>query len=124
MKANRVDLRDAGSVSRETGLRTGRRFCSGKPQIAGMEVEVPAHFAGMMRPEPRSLPDAASRELSALITPHQLIEIMTAESNRRDRAPKTNIDQRAPASAPRSSLLRLTERSAESFPRPSLAAKG
>jgi hypothetical protein len=56
-----------------------------------------AHFAEVMRPEPRPLPDAASRELSALFTRHhqlftrhhQWIEIMTAESNRRDRAPKT-----------------------------------
>jgi transposase len=49
-----------------------------------------AHFAEVMRPEPRPLPDAASRELSPLFTRHhQLIEMMTAESNRRDRAPKT-----------------------------------
>jgi hypothetical protein len=63
------------------------------------EQEVLGHFAEMMRPEPRPLPEAASRELSALVTRHhQLIEMMTAESNRRDRAPKrTLIDARLAA---------------------------
>jgi hypothetical protein len=59
-----------------------------------------AHLADMIRPEPRPLLDAASRKLSALVTRHhQLIEMMIAESNRRDRAPKTHIDQHASASA-------------------------
>ena len=43
-----------------------------------------AHFAEVMKPEVRQLPDAASRELSALVIRHrQLVEMMTAESNRR-----------------------------------------
>ena len=43
-----------------------------------------------MKPEVRQLPDAASRELSALVTRHrQLVEMMTAESNRRDLASKS-----------------------------------
>jgi transposase len=50
----------------------------------GDHAEVLAHFAEMMRPEPRPLPTAAARELAALVTRHhQLIEMMTAESARR-----------------------------------------
>jgi transposase len=60
-----------------------------RAQVDWIDAEVLAHFAEVMRPEPRPFPDAASRELSALFTRHhQLTEIMTAESNRRDRAPK------------------------------------
>jgi hypothetical protein len=91
------------AASPEKPGRDREAICSGKPQVDRIDAEVLAHFAEVMRPEPRPLPDAASRELSALFTRHhQLIEIMTAQSNRGGRAPKTHIDQRAPASELRS----------------------
>jgi transposase len=74
-------------------------ICSDKPRVDGIDAVALAPFAEMMRPEPRPPPDAASRDLSALVTRYH--QLMTAESNRRDRAPKTHIDQRAPASAQR-----------------------
>jgi len=50
-------------------------------QVDWIDAEVLAHFAEVMRPAPRPLPDAASRELSAPFTRHhQLSEMMTAES--------------------------------------------
>jgi hypothetical protein len=70
VKANRVDLHDRGSVPLRNRLEERRAICS----------------------------DAASRELSAPVTcHHQLIEMMTAESNLKDRAPKTHIYQRVRA---------------------------
>jgi transposase len=55
-----------------------------------IDAAVLAHFAEVMKPEVRPLPDAASRELTALVTRHrQLVEMMTAESNRRDLASKS-----------------------------------
>jgi len=67
-------------------------FAKSKGQRAktdAIDAAVLAHFAEVMKPEVRPLPDAASRELSALVTRHrQLVEMMTAESNRRDLASK------------------------------------
>jgi hypothetical protein len=70
------------------------------------------------------LPTAAARELSALDTRHhQLIEMMIAESNRRDHAlGRTLINVYLERS--RSSLLRSTERSESHFRVRALAAKG
>jgi transposase len=55
-----------------------------------IDAAVLAHFAEVMKPEVRPLSDAAARELTALVTRHrQLVEMMTAESNRRDLASKS-----------------------------------
>ena len=62
VKCKSVDLRDPGSVLREIGSRIGKAICSGKPQIDGIDEEVLAPFA-----------DAASHELSALVTRHLLL---------------------------------------------------
>ncbi len=48
-----------------------------------LDAQVLAHFAEMVRPTPRPLPDAATQALSALVTRRrQLIEMRTAEQNR------------------------------------------
>ena len=53
-----------------------------------LDAQVLAHFAEAVRPAVRPLPDAATRELSALVTRRrQLVEMLTAEENRRKTAP-------------------------------------
>lgn len=48
-----------------------------------LDAQVLAHFAEVVRPEPRPLPDAQTQELAALVTRRrQLIEMLTAEKNR------------------------------------------
>lgn len=48
-----------------------------------------ARFAEAMKPEIRPIPDAAAQELSALITRRrQVVQMLTAEKNRRPMAPK------------------------------------
>jgi transposase len=48
-----------------------------------LDAQVLAQFAAVVRPKLRPLPDAATRELSALVARrHQLVEMRTAESNR------------------------------------------
>jgi transposase len=62
-----------------------------------------------MKPEVRPLPDAAARELTALVTRHrQLVEMMTAKSNRRDLASKISpqLDQFIAAIAERHEAAR------------------
>jgi hypothetical protein len=58
-----------GQRSPRIRLEDRKPICSGKPQVDGIDAAVLAHFAEMMRPEPGPLPDAASRELSAAISP-------------------------------------------------------
>ena len=49
-----------------------------------LDAQVLAHFADAVRPEPRPLPDAQTRQLHALLTRRrQLIEMLVAEKNRR-----------------------------------------
>jgi transposase len=53
-----------------------------------LDAQVLAHFAEAVRPAVRPLPDAATLELSALVTRRrQLVEMLTAEENRRKTAP-------------------------------------
>jgi transposase len=53
-----------------------------------LDAAVLAHFAEAVRPEPRPLPDAATEALQALVTRRQqLIEMLTAERNRRATTP-------------------------------------
>jgi transposase len=52
-----------------------------------LDAQVLAQFAASVRPQLRPLPDAATRELSALLARRrQLVEMRTAESNRLGRA--------------------------------------
>ncbi len=63
-----------------------RDFAKATGQLAkndALDAYVLAHFADVVRPEPRPLPDAQTQELAALVTRRrQLIEMLTAEKNR------------------------------------------
>ena len=53
-----------------------------------LDAHVLAHFAAAVRPEPRRLPDATSQALMALVVRRrQLLEMLTAERQRRPFAP-------------------------------------
>lgn len=53
-----------------------------------IDAQVLAHFADAVRPAVRPLPDAATQALGALVTRRrQLVEMLTAEENRRKTAP-------------------------------------
>jgi transposase len=55
-----------------------------------LDAQVLAHFADAVRPAVRPLPDAATRALSALVARRrQLVEMLTAEENRRSSAAAT-----------------------------------
>ncbi|MGH7167454.1 MAG: IS110 family transposase, partial [Nitrospiraceae bacterium] len=48
-----------------------------------LDAQVLAHFAEVMRPEPRPLPDEQTQTLAAILTRRrQLVEMLTAEKNR------------------------------------------
>ena len=52
-----------------------------------IDAEVPAHFAQLIQPQMRALPDAQSRELMALVARRrQVVQMLTAEGNRQGRA--------------------------------------
>lgn len=54
-----------------------------------IDAQVLAEFADRVRPTPRPLPDATTRELGALVARRrQLQEMLTAEKNRRSTAPQ------------------------------------
>ncbi|MGE0646056.1 MAG: IS110 family transposase [Nitrospira sp.] len=63
-----------------------RDFAKALGQLAktdALDAQVLAHFAEVVRPTPRPLPDAQTQELAALVTRRrQLIEMLTAEKNR------------------------------------------
>jgi transposase len=63
-----------------------RDFAKATGQLAktdALDAQVLAHFADVVRPEPRPLPDAQTQELAALVTRRrQLIDMLTAEKNR------------------------------------------
>jgi transposase len=69
-----------------TNPRQIRDFAKATGQLAktdALDAQVLAHFADVVRPEPRPLPDAQTQELAALVTRRrQLIEMLTAEKNR------------------------------------------
>lgn len=59
-----------------------------------LDATVLAHFAEAVRPQPRPLPDAASRTLAALLARRrQLIAMLTAERNRRLSTPPALQDE-------------------------------
>jgi transposase len=70
--------------------RQVREFARSTGRLAktdALDAQVLAHFAAVVRPALRALPDAATLELSALLARRrQLIEMRTAESNRLTRA--------------------------------------
>ena len=70
--------------------RKVRAFARATGQLAktdALDARVLAHYGETLRPQPRALPDAATRELRALVVRRrQLVEMITAEGNRRRRA--------------------------------------
>jgi transposase len=71
--------------------RQARDFAKAIGKLAktdAIDARVLAHFADAVRPAVRPLPDAATRALGALVTRRrQLVEMLTAEENRRKAAP-------------------------------------
>jgi transposase len=71
--------------------RQVRDFAKASGHLAktdALDAQVLAQFAEMMRPQPRPLPDAEARALTALLTRRrQLVEMLTAEKNRLLSAP-------------------------------------
>ena len=72
--------------------RQVREFARATGRLAktdALDAQVLAQFAEVLRPAPRVLPDEATHALSALLTRRrQLVEMLTAEKNRRGSAPK------------------------------------
>lgn len=66
--------------------RQVRRFAQATGRLAKtdkLDAQVLAQFADVVRPEPRPLPDVATRELAALVTRRrQLVEMRTSELQR------------------------------------------
>jgi transposase len=66
--------------------RQVRDFAKASGHLAktdALDAQVLAQFAEVMRPQPRPLPDAATRALAAQLTRRrQLVEMLTAEKNR------------------------------------------
>ena len=71
--------------------RQVRDFAKALGQLAktdALDAEVLAHFAEVARPSPKPLPDEATRTLQAMVTRRrQLVEMLTAESNRLGASP-------------------------------------
>ncbi len=71
--------------------RQVRDFAKARGTLAktdALDAQVLAHFAAAVRPALRPLPDAATRELAALVTRRrQLVAMLVAEQNRRSSAP-------------------------------------
>jgi transposase len=68
-----------------------RDFAKATGQLAKtdrLDAQMLARYAQAMRPQPRALPDALTRELQALVTRrHQLVQMLAAEKNRLGTAP-------------------------------------
>jgi transposase len=73
--------------------RQVRHFAQATGQLAktdALDAAVLAQFAAAVQPVARPLPDAATQILGALVTRRrQLLAMLTAEQNRRSRAPRT-----------------------------------
>lgn len=84
-------LASAGLPVHVVNPRQVRDFAKALGRLAKtdtLDAQVLAQFAEVVRPAPRSLPDAATQALSALLTRRrQLIEMRTAEQNRLGTAP-------------------------------------
>ncbi len=81
--------------------RQARDFAKAIGKLAktdAIDAAVLAHFAEAVRPKPRSLPDAQTRELEALVMRRrQLLEMLVAEQNRlsscRVKSMRTSLEQ-------------------------------
>jgi len=84
------ELATAGLPVAVVNPRQVRDFARATGQLAktdAIDARVLAHFAELIQPHIRPLPDAQSRELMALVARRrQVIEMLTAESNRHGRA--------------------------------------
>ena len=86
-----ASLGSAGLPVVAVNPRQVRDFAKATGKLAktdAIDAQVLAHFAEAVRPAVRPLPDAATRALGALVTRRrQLVEMLTAEENRRKSAP-------------------------------------
>lgn len=80
-------LAAAGLAVAVVNPRQVREFARATGRLAKtdrLDARVLAHFAAAVRPEPRPLPDAAARELGALVARRrQVLEMLVAERHRR-----------------------------------------
>ena len=87
-----VALADAHLPVVAVNPRQVREFARSTGRLAktdALDALVLAHFAAVIRPQVRPLPDAATRELSGLLARRrQLVDMRTAESNRLATAPQ------------------------------------
>lgn len=94
-------LRQADLPACVVNPRQVRDFKKSTGQLAktdGIDAEVLAHFAEVIHPEVRPLPDPLARELSALVARrHQLVEMRTAETNRLEKNPVDVVARRIPS---------------------------
>ena len=85
-------LADAGLPAVAVNPRQTRDFAKAAGLLAKtdrIDAVALARFGEALKPDIRPIPDAAARELSALITRRrQIVEMLTAEKNRRQSAPK------------------------------------
>src|ERR1700716_1558829 len=85
-------LGSAGLAVVAVNPRQVRDFAKATGKLAktdALDAQVLAHFADAVRPAVRPLRDAATQELSALVTRRrQVVEMLTAEENRRQTAPR------------------------------------
>jgi transposase len=84
------ELAEAGLPAAVVNPRQVQNFARATGRLAktdAIDAKVLAHFAELIQPQTRPLPDAQSRELMALVARHrQVVEMMTAEINRNGRA--------------------------------------
>jgi len=85
-------LATAGLPVTVVNPRQVRDFARATGRLAktdALDAQILAQFAEVMRPACRPLPDASTQQLAALITRRrQLVEMLTAEKNRRSSAPR------------------------------------
>ncbi len=86
------ELIEAGLPVAVVNPRQVRDFARATGQLAKTDVldaRILARFGQRIRPDLRKLPDAQERELKALVTRRrQLVDMIVAERNRLERAPK------------------------------------
>ena len=65
-----------------------------------LDAQILAHFAEVVRPTPRPLPDEKSQELSAVLARRrQIVEMLTAERNRREGSARAVRRESSPTSS-------------------------
>ena len=81
-----AELAAAGLPVVVANPRQVRDFARASGKLAktdSLDAQVLAHFGETLQPKPRTLPDATTQELGALVTRRrQLVEMITAEGNR------------------------------------------